>query len=341
MANPGISASDASAKNFNIVALETFFTPLPELAVPSPHTFTLTEYTRTSQDELHERIKDADVLITTAIPLRADALSVEACPNLKLIAVLAAGTDSVDLAACTARGIRVMSSPNCNADVVAEHALALYFAVRRTLLPTMRDLRAGEWPRRGTLMKGSFVAGKPPRGCRDETAAIIGYGHVGKNLMKLLTGLGMKVIVSGRKGAPAPEGRVTFDEALKTATVIFLCCPRSPETLGLIAAPEFDLMQNDAVLVNVSRGGIVDEGALFRALTDGRIHGAGVDVFDIEPAGPETSVLLGSDAEGLNLVATPHAAWIGGATTSNYQRVLCENINGFISGKVEADRVRA
>ncbi|KAI1372067.1 glycerate dehydrogenase [Hypoxylon crocopeplum] len=329
-------------RHFNIVALETFFTPIPPLVVPSPHTFTLTEYTRSTVEEIPSRIKDADIVITTTVPLRAEALSPEICPKLKLIAVMASGTDSIDLVACAARGIRVLNSPGCNVDAVAEHAVALYFTVRRSIFPTMRDLRAGEWPRRGTLMTRVYVAGQPPRACRDETVAIVGYGGVGQKVARLLGGLGMKVLVAGRKGSPtAPEGRVPFEEALKRATVMVLCCPRSPATLNLLSEPEFAQMREDVVLVNVARGGIVDEAALLKALKEGQIAGAGVDVFGQEPASPETSPLLGDGVEELNLVATPHTAWIAIDTTANYQRVLQENIDSFIRGNVEEMRNKA
>lgn len=326
---------------FNIVALETVFTPLPQLSVPTPHTLSITTYDRTNTAELPQRIKDADILIVTTIALSADTLSAQVCPKLKLIAAMAAGTDSIDLAACAKRGISVLSSPNCNNDAVAEHAIALYFATRRNILPTMRGLLAGEWPQRGSMMRTAYAAGKPPRACRDETVAIVGYGAVGKRVGELCTALGMKIIVAARKGMPASGAKVTFDDALKTASVVFVCCPRTPETLDLLLEPEFASMPQDAVLVNVARGGIVSEDALLKALQFGDIAGAGVDVFATEPASSKTSPLLGSHVEGLNLVVTPHIAWVGGETTANYQRVLQENINGFIVGSVAQDRIKA
>ena len=341
MGSTETSSPFTSATQFNIVALETFFTELPKLSVPSPHTFSITEYNRTKVEEIPSRIKDADILITTTIPLRAEHLSAKISPRLKLIAVVASGTDSIDLAACDARSIRVLSSPNCNVTAVAEHAVALYFTARRSIVPTMRDLRAGEWPVRGTLMKGVFAGGRPPISCSQEVVTVIGYGGVGQKVAKTFEALGMQVVVAARKGTTASDGRVDFEVALSTATVVVLCCPRSKETLGLLSGPEFALMRKEAVVVNVARGGIVDEQALLTALKDGQIAGAAVDVFDTEPAGPKTSPLLGEEAESLNLVVTPHTAWVGDATTTNYQRVLQENINNFILGKVKEERVKA
>lgn len=333
----------ASPRHFNIVALETFFTPLPKLTVPSPHTFSVAEYDRTTIDEIPARIKNADILITTTIPLQKESLSRDVCPNLQLIAVLASGTDSLDLEICKERGIRVLNSPSCNVDAVAEHAVALYFATRRSIIPTMRDLKAGEWPRQGSLMKRAFVTGQSPRGCRDETVAIIGYGAVGRKVESILGGLGMKVLIAGRKNSTveAAPGRVDFDHAIKIATVLVFCCPRTPETVGMISKKESDKMRSDALVINVARGGIIDEEGLLDALQEGKIAGAGVDVFDKEPASVDSSVLLGQGLDDLNLVVTPHTAWVGMNTTANYQRVLQENIDGFISSKILDDRVKA
>lgn len=333
----------AAPEHLNVVALQTCFVPVPQtFTLPPGYTFTLNKYYNTTPEETLERIKDAHILLTTIVRLDAHALSAEATPNLRLISVGASGTDTVDLAACAKRGIRVLNSPNCNNETVAEHALALYLAARRAIPTTMRELNKGSWPGRGTLTGMANQAGRPPRACSQETAAIIGYGVVGQTVGKLLGALGMKIIAAGRKGAsgPPPEGRVSFEDAIKTATVVVLCCPLSPETEGLISSPEFALMREDAVVVNVARGGVVDEAALVAALKEGKIAGAGVDVFAKEPATPETCPLLGTDTEGLNLVTTPHTAWLGGATVDNYQRVLQENVNGFLLGKIAEDRIK-
>ncbi|KFA81539.1 hypothetical protein S40288_09053 [Stachybotrys chartarum IBT 40288] len=329
-------------KHLNIVALETFYTPVPPLTVPSPHTFTLTEYDRTTLAELPKRIKDAHVLITTVITLRAELLSVEATPNLRLVAMVASGVDSIDLDACRARGIKVVNSPGCNVDAVAEHATALYFTLRRAVMPSMAALRAGEWPQKRTLMMTAYINGASPRSCARETAVIIGYGGVGKTLESILSALGMKVLVAARKGSDSvPPGRVSFDEALKIATVVILCCPRTPETLNLLSSADFASMRPDALLINVARGGVVAEDALLEALEGGSIAGAGVDVFDTEPASAETSVLLRPETQRLNLVVTPHTAWVGMETTAHYQKVLQENIEGFLKGELVPERVKA
>ena len=338
----------AVPQHFSIVALETIFTGLPPITVPAPHTFTLTTYERSTAAEVGPRLRDAeaDIAIITTVPVRGDALDPANTPKLRLISAIASGTDTIDLAACARRGIRVLNSPICNIDAVAEHAVALYFACRRRIVPSMTALRRGDWPKKGTLMHTAMTGGNDAvRRCAAETVALVGYGAVGKRVAELLRALGMHVLVAARKGATdsVPHGRTAFADALRQATVVVLCCPRTPETLDLLSTPEFAVMQPDCLVVNVSRGSIVDEQALLDALQTGTIGGAGVDVFGVEPAGPETSPLLTPSvaASGLNLVVTPHTAWVAAQTTANNHRVLVENIHGFITGSVSPERVRA
>ncbi|CAK7208910.1 hypothetical protein SCUCBS95973_000273 [Sporothrix curviconia] len=335
-------------QHLHIVALQTELTDLPKISLPAPYTFSLTKYVTTPIGQVAERLRDADIAIITTVPIRADTLDPAVTNKLKLICAVASGTDTIDLAACRARGIRVLNNPACNIDAVAEHALALYFAARRSILPSMMALTANEWPQRGTLIKTAEHANGtlPARRCAAETAVVVGYGGVGKRLVELLRMLGMNVVVAGRKGqaaADVPTGRVAFDEAIMTATALFLCCPRTPDTLDLLSTAEFATMQPDSILVNVSRGGIVDETALLVALQTNQIAGAGVDVFAQEPASSETSPLLAPDVvgAGLNLVMTPHTAWVSAQTNANNARVLLENLNGFINGKMEEERIKA
>ncbi len=361
-APPPPSAHDPPLpQHLNIVALETFFTPNPPLIVPAPHTFTLTEYSRTRPEEVLERIRDADIVITTVVPIRAATLAPESTPRLRMIVAVASGTDSIDVEACAARGVRVLNCPHCNTEALAEHVAALYLAARRTLVPVMRAMCAGEWQKRGSIMTTAYMpaavpgAGEgqlefvPPRSCRDETVAIVGYGGVGKAVARVLGALGMQVLVSGRRGASDAEqgaerdaGRVPFAEALRRATVLVVCCPLSPATRGLIGAPELARMRRDAILINVARGGIVGEAALVAALREQRLAGAGVDVFDREPASPETSPLVAAAAAGdVNLIVTAHTAWVSASTRANYQRALQENVERYIRGTVDAERIKA
>lgn len=318
-----------------IVALETLLVPLPrKFSMPEGHTYEVVEYSRTKPSEIPERIKDADIIVMTILPLSAEHLSEEVAPMLKMISVVASGTDTVDLAACKRRGIHVANSPHCNEGSVAEHVIALYFATRRSIPLVNAQVRAGEWPEKVTLAKTlEGPHGKPPMTCAAEVMGIIGYGSVGKRVETTAKALGMAVLVAGRKGQPAGEGRTDFDTVIKGSSVLVLCLPRSSETLNTISEAELDAMPRYSILVNVSRGGIVDEEALVAALKDRKIAGAATDVFGQEPAGPESSPLLAPGTEDLNLVTTPHVAWCAEDTNYNYNEALKRNIRTWLEGQ--------
>ncbi|KAJ2999210.1 hypothetical protein NUW58_g61 [Xylaria curta] len=249
-----------------------------------------------------------------------------------VVSIIASGTDSVDLATCCARGIAVGNTPHCNVTTVTEHVLALYFATRRSIVQTNMLTRAGDWPTKGSqqaTMDGPD--NKAPRTCHDELVGIIGYGAIGKNIESTARLLGMKTAVAGRKGAQAPEGRVAFETVIHESSVLVVCLPRSPETLNLISEVEFNQMKPYALLINVSRGGIVDEGALLSSLRQGKIAGAGTDVYSQEPAAPSNNILLTSDTADLNLVTTPHVAWYSEETFDNYNRACRSNVAGFVT----------
>ncbi|KAI1825994.1 glycerate dehydrogenase [Xylaria intraflava] len=315
-----------------IVALETSFCPLPSISVPAPHTCEFRSYERTRPDQVMERCRDADIIIMTLLPLTAELLSAEVTPRLKMISIIASGTDTVDLAACRARGIVVGNSPHCNVTAVTDHALGLYFATRRSMMRTHTLTRAGGWvikQNQASAMNGPDS--KPPKTSQEELVGIIGYGAIGRAIESTVRALGMKSIIAGRKGVPAQAGRVPFETVIRECSVLIVCLPRSPETLNLISSAEFNEMKPYAVLINVSRGGIVDESALVSALRDGKIAGAGTDVYSQEPAGPSNNVLLAADTADLNLVTTPHMAWYAEETYNNYVRTCKANVAEFVT----------
>lgn len=192
---------------------------------------------------------------------------------------------------------------------------------------------------------------------------MVGYGAVGKHIARLCRALGMKVVISQRKGAgsssdaaPAttgpltnggqreeaaePVARAPFADVLAQATVLFLALPLTPQSAGLISAAELARVRPDAVVVNVSRGGIVDEEAVVGALRSRALFGYGTDVFAREPAGGgDDSPLLGEGARGLNLTLTGHLAWFSGTTMSNQVRRVKENLRAFLDGKIGPDGI--
>ncbi|KAJ5874157.1 uncharacterized protein N7529_002587 [Penicillium soppii] len=324
----------------HIVAIEAVHCPIPEFDLPGPHTRAVHRWTDPS--ELPSRLKDATIVITTTIRLTAETLSPEITPKLRLIVIMATGTDCVDVAAARARGITVCNCPGSNIDSVSEHAIGLYFATRRKFIELHNATVAvpadpsldTEWKTKGSLLSRVRAPdGKAPLLCSDETVCIIGYGSLGKRIEAMAKGLGMKVIIAERKGVSPRPGRYAFEEALKTSTVVILCLPRSAETLNMISTAEFKIMSPHGLLINVARGGIVDEEALLQALKDGAISGAATDVYATEPAGRGDSPLLSPDAAALNLVLTPHLAWYAERTLQNLSASVKITIDKWCTGE--------
>ncbi|KAJ5175297.1 uncharacterized protein N7482_001174 [Penicillium canariense] len=323
----------------HIVAIEAIHCPIPTFDIPH----TLTVHNWTSASELAERIKDATVIITTTIRLSAREFSPDLTPRLRLVVAMGTGTDHIDKAAANARGIVVCNCPGANLESVSEHAIGMYFATRRKLLALTQATTSilpppasdTEWKVKGSLRERLQMADrKAPLSCRDETVGIIGFGALGKRIARMAEGLGMSVLVAERKGGSPRNNRTSFEDVLKTSTVLVLCLPRTPETFDLISTAELHMMPPQALLINVSRGGIVNEAALLAALKSGRISGAATDVFAIEPTGRADSPLLSAEAQGLNLILTPHLAWYAEQTLTNIQALVKSNVESWYTGDV-------
>ncbi|KAH8426294.1 D-isomer specific 2-hydroxyacid dehydrogenase family protein [Aspergillus melleus] len=327
--------------NHHIVYLQADFINVPEYELAAPNTYTQAIYPQTSPADLHARIHDATILAFSRLHIDAISLSPEVTPHLKLIVVVATGTDCVDLEACKKRGIAVSNCPSANFEAVSEHAIGMYFATRRKMLPLHSLTRDGQWPRQSTLMYQALDRdGAPPLTCQEEVVGLIGNGTVGKRLAELARGLGMKVLVSGRKelgnhttlnGVGGIE-RTSFETVIRQSTVIFLAVPLTESTRDLISTKELEAMSHRTLVINVSRGGVVNEEALVKALKEGQIAGAATDVFSEEPAGPKNSPLLRPDTQNLNLLVTPHLAWLAQKTVDNQSRMLKEALEGWVSG---------
>ncbi|RSM10108.1 hypothetical protein CEP52_003795 [Fusarium oligoseptatum] len=179
------------------------------------------------------------------------------CPSLKCILVTSTGVDWIDRDAFLQRGIRVLNTPHTNIASVAEHAIALYFAARRGVVElhgimTMTD----EYYERRTL-KHRFP--ELPLSCSQETLGIFGYGHLGKRIESIAIVLEMRVMVAERKGQPPRDGRVAFEDVLRKATVLVIATPKNRDTIDMISEDELRMMRGNAILINVARGGIVNE----------------------------------------------------------------------------------
>jgi glyoxylate reductase len=231
---------------------------------------------------------------TGLVTIPADAVSAElfdaAGPSLRIVANFGVGYDSVDVPEATRRGIVVSNTPDVLTEATAELTIALMLALLRRVVEGDRLVRRrDEWALAPTFMLGEGLAGK--------TLGIVGLGRIGREVARLAEAFGMRVVHTRGSG---PYEELPLDRLLAEADVVSLHVPLTPETRHLIGAPELGLMRRSAVLVNVSRGPVVDEAALVDALVEGRIAGAALDVYEQEP---EVSAgLLGLE----NVVLSPH-----------------------------------
>lgn len=300
------------------------------------------KYSSTLPHEVSERIKPGTIVISNVIPVLPSDL--DNAPHLQLLAILATGMGWVDKEYCAKRGISVVNGPGANIDAVSEHFLALYFASRRRVAPIYVSVRTSdEWLRTSSLTKKIWPQG-PPLGCAQECLGIVGYGALGKKIEELCRALGFgEILVAERKGASSMrEGRTGLEEVLRRSSTIVVVCPKEPETVDLIGEKELKGMRKEALVVNMARGGIVNEAALAKALKEGWIFGAATDVLETEPGGPGSCPLLPAEGEEQvpNLIVTSHVAWFSGGTIENLQGINRDAMTAFVEGRMYDPAVR-
>jgi D-3-phosphoglycerate dehydrogenase len=242
------------------------------------------------------------VLVRSATKMDAEAIA--AAPNLKIIARAGVGLDNVDIPAATAAKVLVVNAPTSNIVSAAELAVSLLLAVARNVVPANLALKNGQWKR--SQFGGVELQGK--------TVGIIGMGKIGLLVAQRLAGFDLKFVAYDPYVEIAPSGgpeikMVSLDELLAESDFVTIHIPKTPETQGLIDAAALAKMKSTAFVINAARGGVLDESALFDALTAGVIAGAGLDVYATEPC--TDSPLFALD----NVVATPHL----GASTEEAQ----------------------
>jgi glycerate dehydrogenase len=305
-----------------IVFLDCASLPVPLPEFPFPHE--LVSYAETPADALVARSRGATVLIVNKQVLDRETLG--QLPGLRLIAVAATGVNNVDLEACRELGIGVCNVRHYGDEAVAEHAFMLMLALMRNL-PTYRQaVFDGDWSR----SRQFCLYDAPVRDVSGATLVIIGAGGIGRALAERARAFAMEVRFAERKGVQTVRpGYCSFSEGLACADVLSLHCLLTEDTRGMIGAAELAAMRPDAVLINTSRGGLVDEGALLDALRGGRLYGAGLDVLGEEP--PRADSLLPSNPLP-NLIVTPHIAWASHQAMTRLAAQVVDNIGGFLDG---------
>lgn len=280
----------------------------------------------TTEDQVVERLTGADIAITNKVPLRAATLA--QLPDLKLIAVAATGYDVIDTQACASLGISVANARGYAVNTVPEHTLSLILALRRSLIGYRQDVQDGQWQASGQFCFFSH----PIRDLYGSRIGIIGAGTLGRRVAQLAEAFGMKPLYAGRKGVSAPGGIYTsFEDVLALADVITVHAPLTEETRGLIGLDEFRKMKRAPLIINTSRGGLVDETDLVTALDEGWVAGAGFDVLSQEPPGPDHPLLAIQHRP--NVIVTPHVAWASQEAMQAMWQQVIGNIEAFLGGQ--------
>ena len=272
-----------------------------------------------SEDRLIERIAGAELVLNIRSSSKFSDAVFAACPKLKVLSLWGTGTDHVDLPAARRHGVTVTNTPGVSAISIAEHTLALLFAVVRRVPQTDASVRRGEWQR------GQFTE------LNGKTCGVIGLGAIGRQFARLAAGVGMKVVgwTMHPRAIPGVE-MVELEDLYRRSDIVSVHLRLSPETAGFLGAREFALMKPGAILINTARGAIVDESALIDALSSGRIGGAGLDVFTTEPLPPAHAM-----ADLPNTVLSPHCAGVTPEALEAGLRMSVENIWAFLEGRPE------
>ena len=272
------------------------------------------------------KVKNVDALV----PLLTDPIDSEvmdAAPKLKIISQVAVGFDNIDVKSATSRGIVVTNTPGVLTETTADFAWALLMAVARRVVEADRYVRKGKWKVgwHPMMMMGRDVYGA--------THGVVGLGRIGQAVARRARGFSMKILYCDTVPREQEEKelgakRVDFETLLRESDFVSLHVPLTKETTHLIGAKQLSLMKKTAFLVNNSRGKVVNEKALYTALKNRRIAGAGLDVFEQEPT-PRANPLLTLD----NVVVAPHASSSSFETRSRMAEMVAENLVAFFEGK--------
>ena len=285
----------------------------------------LTVYEYTAPQDTVSRLQGADIALTNKTIL--DAKVLDACPELKLICVLATGYNVVDCADTKRRGIPVCNVPAYGTDAVAQFTFALLLELCHQVGHHNKAVHDGRW----CSNRDFCFWDTPQMELAGKTMGIIGFGRIGRAVGKIARAMGMQVIAYNRSRCPEGEAIGTYvdlETLLKTADVISLHCPLTEENAGLINQDTLSITKDGAILLNTARGPLLDEKAVSDALSSGKLRGAAVDVVSKEPMERSNPLLTAP-----NCIITPHMAW---APTESRQRILnitANSIAAFLDDK--------
>lgn len=281
-------------------------------------------YDTTALNERIEHIGDADILIVNKTVI--DETVLNSCHNLKMIAESATGYNNIDVEACKRHGVVVCNVPNYSSEAVIQHSYALLLEICNHVAHHSKTVYEKEWGIRGTFCYWDY----PIIELSDLTMGIIGYGAIGKRSAQVAKALGMRVIVYNKERNidEVDIESCSFDDVIRNSDVISLHCSLNNDNFHMINDKTLNMMKRSAILINTSRGGLVDDEALAKALNNDTIFAAGLDVVGLEPMVDDNPLLKAK-----NCFITPHIAWASlKARMRLYDRTY-DNIKGFLLGK--------
>ncbi len=287
-----------------------------------------TIYDRSAPEDTIKRADKAAIVLTNKTMLSADII--DRLDDLRYIGVLATGYNVVDAEAAGLRGIPVTNVPTYGTDSVAQMAFAHLLNLTQNVAHHAQTARDGRW----SSCQDFCYWDTPLIELAGLTMGIIGFGRIGRAAARLATAFGMKVIAHDPAAPPqVPEGceMVSLDKVLQRADVISLHCPLTPETKKLINAQRLAMMKKTALLINTSRGPLIDEHALAKALNSEQIAGAGLDVLSAEPPEKDNPLLAAR-----NCHITPHIAWATLAARQRLLNVAVDNVRAYLTGKPQS-----
>ena len=284
----------------------------------------LTVYDRTAQEDVAARIGDAEVVFINKVRLTDEIFA--ACPNLKLVSILATGYNIVDLAAAKRRGITVCNVPGYSTRAVVQMTFALLLEICHHVAHHSETVFAGKWASCPDFCYWDY----PLMELDGKTMGIIGFGRIGQATGRIARALGMEVLATGSR--PTEEGKAiarytNLDTLLAASDVIALHCPLFPETAGMINRDTIARMKDGVILLNTARGGLIVEQDLSDALNSGKVAAAGVDSVSSEPIRSDNPLL-----QAKNCIITPHIAWGSRESRQRIMDCTAENLRAFLSG---------
>ena len=288
-------------------------------------------YDKITDDEAPEVIAEADVVFTNRVKIGQKVVG--NCKNLKYVSALGTGYDMIDVNACRKHGIEVCNVPGYSTASVAQHAFTLLLANAFDLEGYRNMVKDGKW----TGVPGFMYQNSKFVELEGKTVGVYGCGAIGMRFAKICQAFGMRVLAVKRSKTSGKIDDITFttaDELLRESDYLSLHCPLTDETRGMVNTEFLSKMKTGAVLINTSRGAVLNETDVADALRSGKLSGAGLDVLAKEPADPNNPLLSAP-----NTVITPHCAWTSKEARTRLMQILDDNLTAFIKTGAGINRV--